>query len=284
MSLQDYLDKIKLQHIALLLLIVPAIIVVHPLYLPMPISPLTTQFVKVINELEPGNTALFGFEMNINDWNGARDLYKGFLEYLGERHIKLVMAGFSLDWPTVVTAIESYVNFGKLGYVYGTDYVFLPYAAGEETGIAAVAATIPGTFSTDIKGNPIGSLQIITQHPNLVSYDLVIARWSIGTYADMYIRQWSTVAYQNNIPMIVLGSYSYVSYVYGKNIVGCLERGAEFEYLVNKPGEEIISGDAANVGIFISLILVTLANIAAFQKRRSAKISTPVGSVKGDKT
>jgi hypothetical protein len=55
-----------------------------------------------------------------------------------------------------------------------------------------------------------------------------------------------------------------------------MSSAAEWEYLVGMPGEDIIKGDATNIGVFLSLALVALANIAVFQERRTRK--TPVKS------
>jgi hypothetical protein len=283
-SIQHYLNKIDVRHIAILLSITCIIVCFHPLFLVMPVSQMTQQFYNAIAALKPGDAILWGNGVDGNTWNSYIAYYTALFQYMASKHIKLVMVGFTTEWPSVIDNFDNWIGFqANYGYVYGTDYVFLPYSPGEETAMASIARSIPGTFSTDARGNSLANMPIIQSRPNLVSFNLIFIQYGIFTWADMYVRQWAVPAYNAGIPTIADATFTTVASYYGKYIVGDLDllRGySEFEYLLKASGEELIRMDIRDVNVLITLGLIALTNIALFISRGEKKGETAKLGVK----
>ncbi len=157
------------------------------------------------------------------------------------------------------------------GKEYGDDYVNIGFFAGAEAAMASFASDIPGLVKVDYYGTPIDQLSVMDGLMDLNDIDLFICLWSGTPGWGEYLRQWYT---PYEIPVIGgtlgingPGAAPYVAAGQLKGLVVGLRGGAEYEKLINKPGEAISGMDAITTSHLLVIAFVIFGNIGYFASR-----------------
>lgn len=259
----------------ILLIVLAAIPIIHPLMLPIPVSPRTQAFYDVILKTPKGSVVVIGFSIvMISVYNDIRTFYVSLLELLCQRNFKIIFTSFGPDSPIAAEDLVKRANIeAKYNYVYGKDYVILPYAAGDETAMAATAADFWATYAADNRGNKLSDLSLMKNVRSMKDVSLAIVEYHIFTYGEMFVRQWPV---KYGVPTIVDGQYYGISPYYGSYVLGnvdtFLRAEAEFEKLSGVPGEEMLKLEAANLEFFLIVIMIFAGLVVSVSSARKAPI------------
>jgi len=254
------------------LFILAIVVVIYPLKLPIYTAVQTRSFVERLNQLQPGDIVFWGNTM-VGPPIETRTYYQSMFSYLFSKNIKLIIVNFAAGGESASEYMLSYGGtVSKYNYVYGENYVIMPFLAGEELAMSGIAKNFRTVYSTDYKGTPINNIPVLNGINGFNDIDLAIATYSIFTYGDMYVRQWA-VEFK---PIIVVGQFYGIAAYYGKyvigNVDGTLRAQAEFELLVGMPGEELSRNDAQNLqGLVTILAAVVPATLTLLGAEKWAK-------------
>lgn len=255
-----------------ILFLLAIVVVIYPLKLPIFISIQTKSYVNVINQLKPGDVVVFG-NTNIGPPIASRTQYQAMFDFLLSKQIKLIIVNLAAGGESASEYMLSYGGtLTKYNYKYGENYVIMPYLPGDELAMSGVAKNFRTVYSTDYKGTPIDNIPVLNGINNFNDVTLAIAEYSIFTYGDMFVRQWA-VGYK---PIIVWGQFYGIAAYYGQyvigNVDGTLRAAAEFELLVNMPGEELSRNDAQNLqGLAVILAVWIPAALSLLGQENLAK-------------
>lgn len=239
--------------IMFLLAIVP---VIRPFGFPVFVSSQVEGFYDRILELPAGSRIVFGVTFTSPPID-LRTFYYALLSFLYSNDLNLIFVPLGVGGELACEYMATYGGIvEEYGLVYGEDYVIMPFLAGEETAMAAVATNFRQAYSIDYKGIPIDDIPILDGVNDFNDIDLSIAQYGIFTFGEMFVRQWA-VKYQ---PMLIVGQFYGIAPYWGTYVIGdvdnTLRAFAELEYLVDIPGEELIRLDSQNLQGAATIIVV----------------------------
>lgn len=239
----------------LVLFIVAAIPVVFTLRLPLTVSSYTHDFNNHIEALSPGDIVFWGntFEVPPVD---SRDFWRSLMLSIAEKDLRLVLLNYKEGGQASLEYLIKYSNLeARTGWVYGEDYVMLPFLAGEESAMAASAEDLFSAFSTDAFDTSLSAIPIMSEVKSMNDAKLAICQYGIFTFGDQFARQWG--ANYPNVPLLVVGQYYGIAAYYGTSVVGNVDNTvvafAEYEFLTGFPGEELAKTEAINTQGYFTL-------------------------------
>lgn len=245
---------------------------VRPLALPVVITEQTQTLYDGLLEVQPGEVVVINIAAGVGSWPEVLSPLVASVKLLVEQDVKVVGWSTNIDgqvtWEEVVKSVPGFQD-----YVYGEDYAYLGYYAGEETGVAQLGSDIRSVFTTDYEGTPIDQVAIMDNVNNAEDVAAVISV-DAGDSGVYYVRHWKS-NYGTPVGEIctgILGSNVYPFWKSGDmfGLVISVRGGAEMEKLIDEPGSATIKMDAINVSHLMVVVAVLLANIGYFVTRRNA--------------
>jgi hypothetical protein len=268
---------VTVQRLGIVMIIITVVLLFRPLFLPIRISPSTQDFYNRIEAIHPGQVVVFSSDMVPGDFlGGRRDIYKLVINDLIAKKAKILFHPTMPGWSGCTDQLKTITNLGTV--VYGTDYVFMPYVAGEEMAWASFAADIKGFYKTDFYGADLNSLPMMTNVNSMRDVNLCVVQFGVFTWGEMFVRQWPT---KYGVDMITMALASTIQNWYGTYVKGNLDLDlgfAEYESLRKVAGEHILRMDARNVNslLIIGLIIVGTALYWASPTRQKARTAMGV--------
>jgi hypothetical protein len=271
-TLDERLRKVlTIRVMAVLIAVIAIFLLFRPLFLPMRLMYQTVDFYNRIEALKPGEIVVFSSDMGPGDLLGdRRDIYKAVINHLIEKGVKIIFHPTGADWSAATGMLKTITDLKNLRY--GVDYVFLPYAAGEEMAWASFAADIHGFYKTDLYGTPLSELPMMVNVRSMRDVDLCVVQYGIFTWGEMFMRQWPA---KYGVDMICLAAFSTLQGWYGTFVKGNLDLDqgfAEYEGLRKVAGEHILKMEVRNVVATLVIALV-LVETALFWISRPAKVA-----------
>ncbi len=264
MSVLDKLAKMDRRVMYWTMLLLIALPYVRPLGLPMQISTYSTEFKTDIDALAPGDIILISMDIGLGSISELGGGVIALAKQLSDQGVKVVAVSTVPEGPLV---FEQYFKptLAAAGYGYGTDYVNLGYAAGDETMISSIAVNMQGVYSQDYSGNKASSLPLLQSADTYAAYKLVVT-FDAGTATGFYARQWQA-KYGTailSVPTAVNFSYFYPLYQAGsvKAILNGPRGCAEYEQLIGAPGLANQGIDALSMGQLVVIGFIVLGNAA----------------------
>jgi hypothetical protein len=236
---------------------------------PLQITNYTKSFYNRIEDLPPGSKVLYTFGLTAGAWGSYYPGTIAQVQHLFSRDIKIFVASFEAPecqshWQTRILP-----ELDLHGKEYGTDWVFTGYVAGRETGMSVFAQdfTMP---VKDVYGTLMEDLPLLKEMRTLEDVDLIVANQP-GLWKQC-IRQF-TIPYDKptlmscstmRIPQLVPYFPDFIA-----GILVDLGGAAQYEILINRPGQAGPAVDALSfVHVFLlGLILVT--NLVYISSRAS---------------
>lgn len=274
-SIWDRMDRIPRQVYYTILLIALCVTLVRPLGLPISISGETRELYDIIEELPDGSVVLVDIAFGAGGYPELGPAMTAVMHHISQRDLKAIIMTLVTEGPQMYNIIiEREIDPEQAyGKVYGDDFVFLGYNAGGVTTMAALANNMR-LYGTDYRDTPLDDLSIMDGIETYQDIDLVItittASGGISSPAD-WVQQWAT-PYNAPLACVVLKMMMpTVSPYYGTGQVVALMPGAggsaEYELLVDRPGDGLRSTDAISVSHILVIGLVVLGNLSMFGKR-----------------
>jgi len=191
-----------------------------------------------------------------------------------EKNLKLVIMATALEgtmmYPLIMEEVKPEENYGA---VYGEDYVFLGYIAGEQTAMAGVLGDLKSLVSTDYQGTPISQLPLLENINGADDFALVAYLTTAGGVAEGWVYQ----AYsQYNKPLLggclSMMTTSIKPYYDSGQLLGLMDGikgAADLEFLTGHPGDAIVSSDILSFTQTLVLVFIAIGNISFWMTRKT---------------
>jgi len=278
-TIWDRLENIPRQAYYTVLLILLCYTLVNPLGLPIRITGETKELYNLIEELPEDGVVLVDIAFGPGAMPELGPIFKAVMVHMFERPVRVIVMTLYTDGPQmynqyVTTQLKPGTSFDKM---YGVDYCFLGYSAGGITTMAELAKNMR-FLETDVEGTPLDELKVMDGVNDYKDVDLVItfstSSGGISSPTD-WVLQWAT-PYDAPLACVVLKMMMpTVSPYYGSGQVLALVPGAggsaEYELLVNRPGEGLSSTDALSVAHLTVIALMIFGNIGFFMQKYGRK-------------
>jgi len=159
----------------------------------------------------------------------------------------------------------------EYGYKYGTDILVLPYRAGGESALAALAENPRQSFEQDQYGTPLA------QYPLWQALTKIedVAVFSCYTAGDDHLWLARHVYAKHKVPCIggVIALSAPEAIVYWKNgqlvgLISGVKGAAIYEQKIGKPAAATASMDAQSMGHMYLFLLMVLGNVAYWRAKR----------------
>lgn len=292
-------NRKRLTWVLMILGVIPIFVVIG---LPLPVTSTTKDFKAAVDGVAaayPGTTSGTGakcfyvcFDV-CSPLSEFKDRYASLMGYFASKHIRMVFL------PLMTAAVAAYVKFeteyagleSKYGYVYGVDYVIMPFLEGEEAAFAGAADTFRTAYRNDQFGTPIDQLPLLNGINTMNDFQIEFDGYHSWEHTpDMAARTW-WMKYPNVIH-VTAGKMTNTRPYYGTYIKGMLDSlpaYGEWEYLTGYAGIDIMFNDTSNLTGIATIIIIVLGTISFQIERKSIKgpiagmIGEPVDKERGGK-
>lgn len=188
-----------------------------------------------------------------------------------EKGHRIVTATFSPDGLMYADKIRA-ESEKEYGYVYGADLVILPYRAGGETALVAMADDIKKAYETDYHGDSLSSMPLWKGVEGIESMSLI----STYTAGDNHLWLVRHVWAKHHVPclggVIALSAPEAIVYFQNGQLTGLIsgvKGAAYYETKIGLPGLAVQSMDAQSLGHGYLLALMILGNIVFWVKKKN---------------
>lgn len=252
------LDPRVMYFLTLLFVSIP---IVHPIGLPINISPTTRAAYEIVEQLPPGSLVWFGIDFHPAHYPEVYAAMVVGMRHLFGKNVNIMFVSFSPTGP--MWYAQAMAEIGPPpGKKYGTDYVFLGYLPGEETAIAALSSDVKGIAKTDYYGTPIDSIAFLRDVKTVKDFSLVYVFTGFAPIIDPYIRHIGGTYRVRIVAGLIAVQYAEKIVYYPHTIAGLLngaKGGAEYEKLTGFIGAASSAMDAFSVaqGVLVALIIAT---------------------------
>jgi hypothetical protein len=246
-------------------------------------SPIVSHIFEKIESLPPGSRVLFSFDYAPSTMPENQPMAEATLRHALAKECRVyLMTIWETGPPQVTRAIDNVVKRDFAERVYGKDYIYLGFKAGQQGAINALLANFKGMFTTDANGAEINSFEMMQDVESLRNFDLIVA---IGSGLPG-VKEWIQFAGDpGNIPIAagVTAVEAPLLYPYYPRqllgLMGGLQGAAEYEAaLIDKyPQYEEHSSEAIRfmgpqtVAHIVILAFIVLGNVSFFLERRARK-------------
>ena len=187
----------------------------------------------------------------------------------------MIPAGAGLARDAVETVAREFP-----GSSYGKDYVYMGYKPGGGLVILGIGEDFYGTYPADGFGTPTSKLEIIKNVKNYADIAMMVDFTGSAIYET-----WIMFAYQKYGCKVGAGvtavmasdAYPFLSTGQLVGLLGGLSGAAEYEKLIDAPGDATVGMDAQSMVHILIIVLIVLGNIAYFATRRQKQAGQPAG-------
>jgi hypothetical protein len=275
MSVADWLKQYDNQRrvmITVFILLVAAPFI-RPLSLPVPITQPTRMFYDEIQNIQPDDIIVVDFNFAASNWGelgaGSIALLKQLAAKRATTDFKVVFLATMESGPYMIQrsldAVGGWstINLGD----YGEDWVSLGFMSGGEPMTAAMASNFNSIYRTDDQGTPVEELPLMTRISTVEDIEMVI-HFNMGGDSDKYRKQWG-VPFGVKVLQIVQGIHvptqaMYLSAEQVQGYIASIRGAAEYELLIGKPGEAIVSTDALSMSHLMVIAVIVAGNLTYF--------------------
>lgn len=249
-----------------------AIPYLKPLGLPLSISEVTQTAYNEISALDTNSLVWFSVDIGVGALPELGGGLKAVFDHVMQTNAKIILVTEAVEGTLLINDILI-PELEKEGREYGSDYVHLGYFAGAEVAKTRLATDIRSVIPYDHYKTPLDELQLMKNVNTATDIDLVVC-FDSGISVDGYVRQWHS-RFETKIigifaAVIVPQHYPF----FPTQIVGMVpgQRGcAEYELLIEKPGDSIKTSDVMSVTHIYMIILIIMGNIQFFISKRGGK-------------
>lgn len=274
MTLSDKILNIPEKYIYVVLAIVLIFPLFNPLGLPITIEDITHTYYEGIEALPPGTKVLAP-----HDASTGTEMEIGLSSHIVIKHLfrkeglKIVFVCISSAGPPIfIQTLKEEGLWDQFMDGYGTQYVYLPFIAGQEAAAASLSASLSAaTGGVDYFGTKFEDLPLMQEVDSGADFDVVVATDEHSLLAVFWMNQ---VAIPNNIPiycnpLAAVGS-TYWPYIDAGQMTAMLvgaKGAAGYEILMGDPGPAAANMDVQTFVHTYLIILVVGSNIVLGLKK-----------------
>jgi hypothetical protein len=262
--------KLDARIIYLIMLVGIAIPLVNPLGLPLQIADATRSAFQQVDSLPKDAKVLMSFDYSAGGAAELDPIAGALLSHFLRKDAKIyAVASVAEGSMFAQSNLKAYEAAGK---VYGADYVNLGYFAGGESAVVALSSDFRSVFKSDSQGTPVDQIPMMKDVKDMNDMDMVISV-NVGpggaATAQVWVRQVAIV--YTKVP-VILGVTAvmepnimpYLQSGQIKGLLGGLRPAAEYELLLEEPGEAVAMMDAQSTSHITILGFIILGNVAYF--------------------
>ncbi len=244
-----------------------------PIGLPVGLSETTSKAYETIESLKPGDIALLS--PSFTPGTIAENLPQTvvFARHLMQRGVRIVGVATRADSALFNDQVlQRWAP--EYGYVYGKDYVVMPYVAGDEALVIAMGRMpFSELYPVDFYGNSTAGT-LIDEIQTVEDIDCVVDMLT-GDSLIWFIRQlnasFGTVVTGGTTAVGAPGLIPYYQSGQLSGVLSGLKGAAEYELLAKLPGTAASGMDAQSLSHLLIVFFVLMGNAAYFTRRRSGK-------------
>jgi hypothetical protein len=276
MSIWEKLMSVPREVVMGLVFIAILIPALNPLGLPLMVGSMSEAWYDTVDSLPAGSIVLFDIGYGSGGYPSLGPGNIAAFHQLFEKDLRIVVMATALEggmmYPLIMEGVKPESNYGA---VYGEDYVFLGYIAGDQTAMAGVLGDLHALASSDYQGTSLGSLALMDEVSGAEDFDLVAYMTTAGGTAEGWVYQ----AYsQYNRPvvggMLSMMTTSMKPYYDSGQMLGLMDGikgAADLEFLTGHPGDAIVSSDILSFTQTLVLIFILIGNVAFWIQRGGGK-------------
>jgi hypothetical protein len=253
----------------LIAIIIPAL---NPLGLPLLTGDMSKAWYNTVDTLPEGSVILFDIGYGSGGYPSLGPGNIAAFHQMFEKGHKIVIMATALEgsmmYPLIMESVRPEQRYGA---VYGEDYVFLGYIAGEQTAMAGVLGDLKALVSNDYQGTSIDSLSMMDNVNGADDIALVAYVTTAGGTAEGWVYQ----AYSQYSMDVIGGCLSMMTtsikpYYDSGQLLGIMDGikgAADLEFLTGNPGDAIVSSDILSFTQTLVLIFIVIGNVSFFMTR-----------------
>lgn len=259
----------------LLAMIVPAL---NPLGLPLMTGDMSKAWYNTVDGLPEGSVVLFDIGYGSGGYPSLGPGNIAAFHQMFDKGLKIVIMATALEgsmmYPLIMAEVQPESNYGA---VYGEDYVFLGYIAGDQTAMAGVLGDLKALVSLDYQGTSIDTLSIMDNVGGADDFDLVAYLTTAGGTAEGWVYQ----AYSQYSADVIGGCLSMMTtsikpYYDSGQILGIMDGikgAADLEFLTGHAGDAIVSSDILSFTQTLVLIFIVIGNVSFWMAKGQKEAS-----------
>jgi hypothetical protein len=262
--------RVDRRFIFVLIFVAVAWPLIQPMRLPIDVSPPVQGIYDAIDAVPEGSIVMLGGDYSPDTMPELQPMVETFVRHAFSKDLRVVIACL---WPASPPLIERVTTplAEEFGKEYGTDYVNLGYMAGGIVTLLGMGASIPNTFPSDYGGTPVGEIPLMREVEDFDDIALVM-EVSAGTPGT---REWVQQV-QSRFGVTLASGVTAVSapnfypYIQSGQLVGLLgglKGAAEYETLVEAPGDATKGMDAQSIVHALIVFFIILGNVTYFVSR-----------------
>ncbi len=276
MKIYEKFLQIDRRYIFVLVILAVVLPLVFPLGLAVTTSPPVENVYNEIQGLAPGTPVLISVDYDPSTQPELSPMTTALLRHCFARHLPVIITVLHPGGPGLALEISSRVS-REMGAKMGVDYVFLGYKVGSSAVILSLGQDFHISYPADYFNTPIDDLPLMRKVKNYNDIGLVVTI-SGSTFPDA----WVAYAHERYGQKVAAGVTAVMAADYypfldtGQlvGLLGGLKGAAEYEKLINRPGNGLKGMDAQTIVHLLIVLMIILGNIAYFfvlrAKRREA--------------
>ena len=252
-----------------------AIAVIVPFILPaelkISITPEAQLVYDAVEELPDSSTVMLVFDYYPSTIAECEPMTVAALHHFFRKGCKVItLSNIPLGGPSMAETVTRRIA-RAYDKVYGVDFVNLGFKFGYVAVLSGMGTSIEAIFPTDNSGTPLSEIPLMD---SVVNYDDVAFIFEVAdnNTADYWV---SIVNAQYGTPMCcgttAVSAPKYYAFVQAGQFVGLLggmKGAAEYELLIDEPGEAMRGMNAQSLVHLLIIGLVILGNVGFFAGRR----------------
>ena len=262
------IDRRVIYTILLIVLIAPMI---KPIGIPLSVNS-TRQVYNLIESLDPEkDIVMMGMDYSVAGQADVHPQAVAIAKHLANRNIKNIMVSFVADGPMLAEKV-----IGLLGdrVTYGQNIVNVGYLAGGESAIKKFIEAPGSTFINDHRGKPLASMPIMAGLKDINDITLILDFQTGSPGYQDFLRQLPAGGPLYAAGIVTVSVPNVMPYLNSGQLAGLLQGlrgGAEYEVLIEEPGEGAARMDAQSLGHVVIVTFIIVGNLAYFGSKRKGK-------------
>jgi hypothetical protein len=249
----------------------------HPLNLPVTVTPRVQAAYDAVDALPPGSKVLISMDYEPDIMAELLPMSIAVLRHCFRKHLQVIAmtlypAGTGLGERALSLAAKAE------GATRNKDYAWLGYKSGFQVVMIGIGENLRGIYPVDFYGTPLDSIPILR---GVNSYKQIALMVNLsGSSATDYWIQFAQGRFHE--PLVVgctaVMATDYYPYLSSKQILGLIggmKGAAEYERLIDVIGDARRGMDAQSLVHLIVVGLVITGNAALFWSRRSGNVPRP---------
>lgn len=239
--------------------------------LPVKATPNVRAVYDGVESVPRGGSVLISFDFGPSTITELGPMARAVLHHCFSRGLRVVGVTLVAEGQGLTQTLLAEVA-GHYGAVYGKDYAFLGYKAGNEAVILNMGQDMRRAFDRDVHGNPIADMAATADIGSLRDLDYVIdlsagypgveewIQYGQERYAFRLAAGVTAVMAPDFFPFLQSGQL--------QGLLGGLAAAAEYEHLIGREADATGGMRPQSVGHVIIIGFILFGNIAYFLGRR----------------